>query len=58
MTSPTNIIAKIEAAFEALETTNERPTDLYVTQTYDAIAKIFIHPLQQCWGQEQPDRDD
>ena len=41
MTSLTDSIAKFEAAFEAIETTNERPTDLYVTQIYDAIAKIF-----------------
>ena len=37
----TDIITKFEAAFEDFETTNERPTDLYLTQTYDAIAKIF-----------------
>ena len=41
MTSSTNIIAKFEAAFEAFETTYERPTNLYVTQIYDSIAKIF-----------------
>ena len=41
MTSSTDIIAKFEADFEAFETTDERPTDLYVTQIYDAIAKIF-----------------
>ena len=41
MTSLTYIIAKYEAAFESFETTNKRPTDLYVTQIYDAIAKIF-----------------
>ena len=41
MTSSTDIIAKFEAVFEALETTNERLTDMYVTQIYDAIAKIF-----------------
>ena len=41
MTSLTDIIAKYEAAFESFETTNKRPTDLYVTQIYDAIAKIF-----------------
>ena len=45
MTSLTNIIAKFEAAFEAFETTDERPTDLYVTQIYDAIAKIF-YPIR------------
>ena len=43
MTSSTGIIAKFEAAFEASKTTNERLTDLYVTQIYDAIAKIFYH---------------
>ena len=41
MTSSTDIISKFEAAFEAYETTVERPTDLYVAQIYDAIAKIF-----------------
>ena len=41
MTSTTNIIAKFEAAFEAFKTTDERPTALYVTQIYDAIANIF-----------------
>ena len=41
MTSSTDIIAKFEAAFEASETTNERLTDLCVTQIYDAIAKNF-----------------
>ena len=40
MTSSTDIIAKFEAAFEAFETGNERPTDLYVTHIYDAIANI------------------
>ena len=45
MTSSTDIIAKFEAAFKAFETTNERPTDLYVTQIYDAIAKIF-YPIR------------
>ena len=45
MTSLTDIIAKFEAAFEAFETTDERPTDLYVTQIYDAIAKIF-YPIR------------
>ena len=45
MTSPADIIAKFEAAFEAFETTDERPTDLYVTQIYDAIAKIF-YPIR------------
>ena len=43
MTSSTNIIEKLEAAFEVFETTDERPTDLYVTQIYEAIAKIFYH---------------
>ena len=41
MTSSTDIIAKFEAAFEAFKTTDECPTDLYVTQIYDAFAKIF-----------------
>ena len=41
MTSLTNIIAKSEAAFEAFKTTDESPTDLYVKQIYDAIAKTF-----------------
>ena len=45
MTSLTNIIAKFEAAFEAFETNDEQPTDLYVTQIYDAIAKIF-YPIR------------
>ena len=45
MMSSTGIIAKFEAAFEAFETTDERPTDLYVTQIYDAIAKIF-YPIR------------
>ena len=45
MTSSTDIIAKFEVAFEAFETTNERPTDLYVTHIYDAIAKIF-YPIR------------
>ena len=45
MTSSTDIIAKFEVAFEAFETTDERPTDLYVTQIYDAIAKIF-YPIR------------
>ena len=45
MTSSTGIIAKSEAAFEAFETTNKRPTDLYVTQIYDATAKIF-YPIR------------
>ena len=40
MTSLTNIIAKFKAAFETFKTTNERPTNFYVTQIYDAIAKI------------------
>ena len=42
MTSSTNILAKFEAAFEAFKTTYVRPTDLYVTQIYDAISKIFL----------------
>ena len=37
----TDIIAKSEAAFECFKTNNKRPTNLYVTQIYDAIAKIF-----------------
>ena len=41
MTSSIDIVAKFEAAFEAFETTDERPTELYATQIYDAIAKIF-----------------
>ena len=45
MTSLTDIITKFEAAFEAFETTDERPTDLYVTQIYDAISKIF-YPIR------------
>ena len=45
MTSLTHIIAKFEVAFEALETTDECPTDLYVTQIYGAISKIF-YPIR------------
>ena len=45
MTSSTEIIAKFEAAFKAFETTNKRPADLYVTQIYEAIAKIF-YPIR------------
>ena len=45
MTSSTNIIAKFEAAFEALETSDKRPTNLYVIQIYDAIAKTF-YPIR------------
>ena len=45
MTSSTNIIAKFEAAFEALETSDKRPTNLYVIQIYDAIANIF-YPIR------------
>ena len=41
MTSLTDIIAKFEVAFEAFKPIDERPTNLYVTQIYDAIAKIF-----------------
>ena len=41
MTSSIDIIAKFEAAFEAFETTDERPNDIYVTQIYDDIVKIF-----------------
>ena len=36
---------KFEAAFEAFKTTDERPTDLYVAQIYDATAKIF-YPIR------------
>ena len=45
MTSSSDIIAKFEAACKAFETTDERPTDLYVTQIYDVIAKIF-YPIR------------
>ena len=45
MTFSTNIIAKFEAAFKAFETTNERPTDQYVTQINDSIARIF-YPIR------------
>ena len=45
MTSLTDIIAKFKAAFKAFETTDERPTDMYVTQIYDVIAKIF-YPIR------------
>ena len=45
MTSSANIIAKFEAAFEAFETTDERPINLYVTHIYDAISKIF-YPIR------------
>ena len=45
MTSSTDIIAKFEVVFEAFETTNERPTDLYVTHIYEAITKIF-YPIR------------
>ena len=41
MTFSTDIIAKFEAASEALETTNNRLNNLYVTQIYDVFAKIF-----------------
>ena len=41
MTSLTDIIAKFKGVFEAFETTNERPIDMYRTQIYEAIAKIF-----------------
>ena len=41
MASSTDLIVKFEAAFEVFEMTDERPTDMYVTQIYDAIAKIF-----------------
>ena len=45
MTSSTDIIAKFEAALESFETSDERPTNLYVTQIYNAIAKIF-YPIR------------
>ena len=45
MTSTTNILAKVEAAIKASETTDECPTDLYVTQIYDTISKIF-YPIR------------
>ena len=45
MTALTVIIAKFEAAFEAFKTTDKLPTYLYVTQIYDAIAKIF-YPIR------------
>ena len=45
MTSSTGIIAKSKAAFKAFETTDEIPTNLYVTQIYDANAKIF-YPIR------------
>ena len=41
MMSSTDIIAKFEVSFEAFEMTDDCPTDLYVTQIYDDIAKIF-----------------
>ena len=50
MTSLTDIIANFEAAFEAFETTNDRLTNLYVTQIYDAIAKIFYPILYNSVG--------
>ena len=50
MTYLTNIIAKFEAAFEAFETTDKRPTNLYVTQIYDAIAKIFSPSVTTALG--------
>ena len=55
MTSLADIITKFKAAFEAFNTTNERPTDLYVTQIYGAIVKIFLlHLIRQRWVQAQP----
>ena len=45
MTSSTDIIAEFKAVFEASKTTNEHPTDMYVTQIYDATAKIF-YPIR------------
>ena len=50
MTSSTDIIAKLEAAFEAFETTSECLTDLYVTQIYDAIANIFTPSVMPSLG--------
>ena len=41
MKSSTDTIPKSEASFEAFETTDDRPTDFYVTQIYDAVVKIF-----------------
>ena len=41
MTYSIDIIAQFEVAFEAFETTDEHPNDLYVTQIYDAIDMIF-----------------
>ena len=45
MMSSTDIIAKFDAAFEAYKTTDERWTDLYVTQIYNAMANIF-YPIR------------
>ena len=45
MTSLADIIKKSKAAFKAFETTDERLTNFYVTQIYDAIAKIF-YPIR------------
>ena len=45
MTSSTDIFAKFEATFKAFERNDERPTDLYVTQIYDAIVKI-LYPIR------------
>ena len=57
MTSLTDIIKKSEAAFKAFETTNKHPTNLYITQIYDAITKIFtpyittvLVPSTTWWG--------
>ena len=41
MTFLTDIIVKFEASFQALETTDKRLTNFYVTQIYDTIAEIF-----------------
>ena len=50
MTSSTDIIAKSDAAFKAFKTTEERPTDLYVTKIYDAIANIFTPSVMPSLG--------
>ena len=41
MTSSTDIIPKSEKSFEVFKTTDDRPTNLYVTKIYDAVVKIF-----------------
>ena len=45
MTSSTKIIAKFEAAFEAFETTDKRPTDLYVTQIVSIVHHLKLLPV-------------